>query len=75
VDPAPRQNTFGGKKFIVVLQHPIHSSDLVPYDLSPTIMNHLEGSHFETMEEIKVIMAILKFAGDNYFEENHCTSE
>jgi hypothetical protein len=31
-----------------------------------TIINHLVGSHFETMENIKkVIMAILKFAGDN----------
>jgi hypothetical protein len=42
----------------MVLEHPAYLPDLNLYDffLFPTTKNHLKGSHFETTEEIQMVM-------------------
>jgi hypothetical protein len=50
------------KKFIVVMEHPTYSPNLVPYDffLSLTMENQLKESHFGNPENVqKVTMTIL----------------
>jgi hypothetical protein len=45
------------KKYVVVLQHPTYSADHAPCDFFgfPTMKNHRNGSHFETVKEIQKV--------------------
>jgi transposase len=72
-DYAPAHNALSVKQFlanknITVMEHPPYSPDLAPCDfyLSPTITSVLNGTHFLSVEDVKVnTTAILNSLTEN----------
>ncbi|KAL4089251.1 hypothetical protein QTP88_024309 [Uroleucon formosanum] len=80
-DNAPAHSAFSIQRFLTekkmsVLQHPPYSPDLAPCDffLFPKIKSFLKGTHFQTVDDVKMKTAEL-LKGLNESDWQHCFQE